>query len=179
MGHVELIPHEVEHPVPLVDGMPTQSDRFNAASQFKVEIRFADGTELVVRDSAEDLGFENGILFEGDKGRIFVNRGKLTGKPVEELTDRPLPENWADTLYGTAAPESHIQNFVDCVETRATPISDAHSHHRMLCVCHSINIALRLGRALTLDTASESFVGDDEANQFLARSQRSGYEIVV
>ena len=35
---------------------------------------------------------DNGILFEGTEGRFFVNRGKLAGKPVEELKDKPLPE---------------------------------------------------------------------------------------
>ena len=28
----------------------------------------------------------NGILFEGEDGRILVNRGKLAGKPVEDMT---------------------------------------------------------------------------------------------
>ena len=32
--------------------------------------------------------FDNGILFDGDDGRIFVNRERLTGKPVEEMTER-------------------------------------------------------------------------------------------
>ena len=27
----------------------------------------------------------NGIMFTGDRGRIFVNRGTLQGKPVEDL----------------------------------------------------------------------------------------------
>ncbi len=35
---------------------------------------------------------DNGILFEGSEGRFFVNRGKITGKPVEELKEKPLPE---------------------------------------------------------------------------------------
>ena len=27
----------------------------------------------------------NGILIEGEKGRIYVNRARLSGKPIEEL----------------------------------------------------------------------------------------------
>ena len=31
-----------------------------------------------------------GVMFEGDGGRIFVNRGTLAGKPVDELKNHPL-----------------------------------------------------------------------------------------
>lgn len=30
---------------------------------------------------------ENGILFEGEKGSLFVKRGKIRGKPIEERWD--------------------------------------------------------------------------------------------
>ena len=30
----------------------------------------------------------HGILFEGETGRFFVNRGKLVGKPVEEMAGK-------------------------------------------------------------------------------------------
>ena len=33
----------------------------------------------------------NGILFIGDKGKVFVNRGGLHGKAVDELKENPLP----------------------------------------------------------------------------------------
>ena len=48
-------------------------------------LAFADGVEIEIR-----LDGDNGILFEGTEGRIFVNRGKLTGGPVEELKTNPL-----------------------------------------------------------------------------------------
>ena len=72
-----------------------------------------------------------------------------------------------------------MQHFADCIKTRKTPISDAQSHHRMLAVCHAINIAMRLNRKLTFDPSTDTFVGDEQANSFLAREQRKGYEINV
>ena len=36
--------------------------------------------ELIITNEGD-----NGILFEGTKGRFFVNRGKIVGKPVEDL----------------------------------------------------------------------------------------------
>ena len=160
--------------------MPMKDDRFNCALTFNVRVKFKDGIEMYVTDSAEKtLGFENGIMFEGSNGRFLVNRGKLVGKPVEQLKTNPLPEDWASKLYGQAAPKSHMHHFVDCIKTRKTPISDAASHHRMLAVCHAINIAMRLNRKLVFDPATDQFVGDDQANTFIAREQRKGYEVTV
>jgi predicted dehydrogenase len=179
LGRVTIEPLAAEHPVPLKDGMPTASDRFNTAVTFNVKCTLDDGTQLDIRDRATDLGFDNGILFEGDAGRFFVNRGKLSGKPVEDLAKNPLPADYLRKLYGTDPPKSHVANFFDCTKSRRTPIADVASHHRALSICHAVNIALRLGRKLVYDTDQEKFIADDQANTFLERPQRKGYEITV
>lgn len=178
LGKVRIDPVAVDHPVKFVDGMPTRDDQFNTAVTFNVKAALDDGVELHVRDSAQqDLGFENGILFEGDQGRLFVNRGKLTGKPVEELKQDPLPGDYLAKLYGMPAPKGHVANFFECMKSRATPIADMASHHRAISLCHAVNIAMRLGRPVTYDATKEEFVGDKLANTFLERPQRKGYEI--
>ncbi len=180
IGLVTIEPLNSVHPVNFVDGYPAQGDRFNAATEFEVRVTFEDGVELMVRDSAvDDLGFDNGIMFEGSKGRFLVNRGKLVGKPIEDLEDNPLPEDALEKLYGTKVPESHMDNFFECVKTRAMPASDVESHHRIISICHAVNIALRLDRKLTYDPQQEAFVDDPQANTFLAREQRKGYEIAI
>lgn len=74
---------------------------------------------------------------------------------------------------------SHMQNFFDCVRSRMEPQSDVFSHHRSLSNCHLANIALRLNRDLKWDPVQEAMIGDDEAQLFVARAQRKGYEITV
>jgi hypothetical protein len=68
---------------------------YNAATSFNIDLTFENGATLNVNDEyiSKDgrTKFPNGILFQGSTGRIFVNRGKLTGKPVEELTEA---DNW-------------------------------------------------------------------------------------
>lgn len=119
----------------------------------------------------------NGITFEGDQGRFFVNRGTLEGVPVTALKDNPLPEDAVAKLYGGSEPTSHMRNFFDCTRSRKTPISDIDSHHRILTTCHLANIMLRLGRPLQWDAKTERVLGDDQANGLLSRNYRSGYEI--
>ena len=177
IGKVTIDPQMVEHPVPFQDGMPTDPTRFNAATTFKVLVTFDDGIEMLVTHHGGDLGFDNGVMFEGEKGRYLVNRGKLVGKPVEDLEKNPLPEDAFTKLYGGNPSRNHMTNFYDCVASREQPVSDVASHHRMLSICHGINIAMRLGRKLTFDTATDTFVGDDQANSFVERKQRAGFEI--
>ena len=177
MGPYTVEPLSVSHPVAFRDGYPIQADRFNAATRFHVRVTFQDGLVLDVRDRADDLGFDNGIMFEGERGRYFVNRGKLTGKPVEDLKTNSLPEDALRKLYGKKPPQGHMADFVECMKSGGRPASDVASHHAHLSVCHAVNIAMRLGRKLTFDPRSERFVGDDQANTFVAREPRKGYEI--
>ena len=172
---VEVV--SASHPVPLTHGQPTADDAFNTATEFHVRCRFAGGVEIVIRDRADDLGFDNGILFEGESGRFFVNRGKLTGAPVEALEKDPLPEALLSELRRGQPIEGHMQHFFRSVRDRSQPISDVASHHRSLTTCHLANIAMRLGRTLTWDPAAEQIVGDDEARAMQSRAARKGFEV--
>jgi predicted dehydrogenase len=162
-----------KHPVEFKNGYPTLDDRYNTAHEFKVVAQFPE-VEMIIRHDTD-----NGILFEGDKGRIFVSRGALNGKPVEELVENPLPEDAIRKVYKGKDPHGHMANFVECVKSREEPISDVFSHHRALSTGHLANIALRLNREVKWDPVKEEVIGDDEAQSFVAREQRKGYEIVL
>jgi hypothetical protein len=120
---------------------------------------------------------DNGILFEGTEGRLFVNRGKITGKPIDELKDKPLAEDAIEKVYGGKVSSNHTANFIEGMKSRKQPISDVWSHNRMLEICHLSNIAMRLGRALKWDPVKREVIDDAQANTFLAREYRKGYEI--
>ncbi len=115
----------------------------------------------------------DGIMFIGEKGRVFVNRGGAHGKPVEELKNDPLPEN-AWRAYPSA---DHMANFFDCVKTRKQPCTPAQIEHRTVTACHLTNISLRLKRKLQWDPEKQEIVGDTEANAWQKRKQRAPYVI--
>ncbi|MDR2642037.1 MAG: Gfo/Idh/MocA family oxidoreductase [Planctomycetaceae bacterium] len=118
----------------------------------------------------------NGIMFIGDKGRLFVNRGGLFGKPVEELKENPLPENG----WKVKPSNDHMKNFFDCVKSREVPVASADLEHHSLTPCHLTNISIRLGgRKLQWDAAKEEITNDKEANSMLKREQRDKYRIEV
>ncbi len=165
------------HPVALKDGYATETNKYNTATTFRIVCTFASGTELIITDRTDE--HDNGVLVEGDKGRFFVNRGKLVGSPVEELAQNPLPKDLLAALAKGKKTGNHMRNFIECVKTRSEPISDVFSHHRALTTCHLANICIRLGRGFQWDPKAEQIVGDDDANAWQQRDQRSGFEIVV
>lgn len=163
--------------------LPHVENGYNVAIDFSAKLKYANGVDVEILDEGR-----NGVMFEGDAGRIFVNRGTVAGKPVEDLEQRPLPRE-EFRLYAhdnLARPPrmgkldaiiNHMGNFYDCVVSRETPVSDVVSQHRSVSVCHLANIAMRLGRKLQWDPHRELFVNDAEANTWLSREQRKGYEI--
>lgn len=178
-GGPQSIRGEATHPVEFDEnGYPKQNDRYNTATKFMFTVDYPGGTEMVIRNDTD-----NGVLIEGDKGRIFVNRGKLVGAPVEQLDQDPLPDDALAKVYKNLPMEgngrgAHWACFLHCHRNGQEPISDVNSHMRMLNICHLAGISARLGgRSLKWDAQAEQIVGDDQANGFLARPYREGYEI--
>ena len=163
---------------------PDVANGFNVPVDFGVTFRYPGGVVMTVRDEGR-----NGIMLTGTRGRIFVNRGSIEGKPVEDLKRKPLAReqfrlypydnlNRPERAGKLDAIVNHMGNFFDCISTRKQPISDVESQHRSVTTCHLANISLRLGRSLEWDAEKEKFPADAEANAMLRREQRSGYEVV-
>ncbi len=171
-GPSKITPLEYSLPVEYKDGHPVVGDQYNAATSFKIRADMPGNVEMIITSEGD-----NGILFEGTKGRFFVNRGKIVGKPVEDLKGNPLPEGAIEEVYGGKVSANHTANFIEAMKSRKQPISDVWSHNRMLEICHLSNIAMRLGRELKWDAAKREMIGDAQANSFLTRENRKGYEI--
>ena len=171
-GPSKISPLEFKLPVEYKNGHPLVQDQYNAATSFKIQADMPNKVEMIITSEGD-----NGILFEGTEGRFFVNRGKIAGKPVEDLKDKPLPDGAIEEIYGGRVSENHTANFIEGMKARKQPISDVWTHNRMLEICHLSNIAMRLNRALQWDPAKREIVGDSEANSFLSRESRKGYEI--
>jgi predicted dehydrogenase len=161
-----------------LDGEASLPNGFNAATEFHIDLTYSSGSVMSVnhhyKRTGDNVDFGNGILFEGEKGRIFVNRGKLEGKPVDQLTDADKAEidEAIIKLCKGKQPGNHMRNFFECIEDRSKPISDVWSHHRTMTSCHLCNIALMLGRELNWDPKRERFIDDEQANALMGRKSR-------
>ena len=171
-GPSRVTPLEFSLPVEYKDGHPTVVDQYNAATSFRIKADMPNGVEMIITSEGD-----NGILFEGTKGRFFVNRGKIAGRPVEELSSNPLPGGAIEEIYGGPVSANHTANFTDAMKSRKQPISDVWTHNRMLEICHLSNIAMRLNRPLAWDPVKREVIDDAQANTFLSRESREGFAI--
>ncbi len=184
--HIDIAQWAIDSLPVAIEGQatfPSIDGGYNVAEDFSATFRYANGVTMTVSDTGR-----NGVMFYGDRGRIFVNRGVLSGKPVEELAQQPLErEKWLVYAHDNLkrpprmgkldAIKSHMGNLFDCIANGNPPISDVDSQHRSVTTCHLGNISMRLGRALKWDAANGRFVDDAQANLWLSRPQRAGFEI--
>jgi predicted dehydrogenase len=110
----------------------------------------------------------DGILFVGEDGTVFVNRGKLVTTP-STLATHPIGPNDV-RLYRSPG---HQRDFLNCIHTRQRPCTDVEIGARSVTVCHLGNIAYWLGRSLKWDPVKEQFIGDEAANRWLDRPKRA------
>jgi predicted dehydrogenase len=172
-GPLEFDGTDAKHPVPYKNGYTTVDDCYNSSHDFAVKSKLASGTELIITSRGD-----NGILFEGSKGRMFVNRGKITGVPIEEQWDKDqFTSADLEKLYKGKPFEGHKNNFYRCIREGGLPVSDVYSHVQTMSSCHLAEIAARLGRVIKWDPKAEKIVGDEEAASFFARQPRAGFEI--
>ena len=93
------------------------------------------------------------------------------------MKDAPSPAK-AEVWEGPGwIAKPHIQNWLDCIRSREKPNADVEIGHRSISVSHLANIAREVGRKLHWDPAKELFVDDAEANKYLNRPRRKGYEL--
>ena len=117
-------------------------------------------------------GPAGGAIFVGEKGTLKIDRAVCQSDP---------PELAEDALENPAIPlprsRNHLQNWLDAIKSRERPIADVEVGHRSATVCHLGNIARYLGRRLRWDPVQERFPDDAEANAWLDRPRRKGYEL--
>jgi predicted dehydrogenase len=172
-GPSEVDGTDAKHPCEYKDGNPLVDNHYNTSHDFDIKHKFDNGLVIHVTSRGD-----NGLLIEGAKGKIFVNRGKITGTPIEENWDKEVFNDAALTLLYKGKPfEGHKENFYRCVREGGLPVSDVYSHLQTMNMCHLSAIAGRLNRVIKWDAKAEKILGDDQAAKMQARTQRSGFEI--
>ena len=133
-----------------------------------VSFRYADGTTVLL----DGKGPDGGGLFEGDAGRITIDRGKYKTLPLD-LDKKPAQ----DTDIHLYESSDHLGNWAECIRSRKMPIADVEIGHRSTTMCHLGNIARWTGRKLRWDPQEELFIDDENANSYLRRAMREPYAL--
>jgi hypothetical protein len=154
----------------------------SAGPNGQVAMKYANGVPLnfVIEPGRGPMG---GAIFVCEKGKLEINRNKFSSNPpeiAEELNKQvdvaEEERKWSDALALWQA-KWHMQDWLDCMRTRKRPVADVEVSQRSVTVCHLANITRAAGRSLKWDPAREQFVGDEEANAYLDRPRRAGFEL--
>jgi len=114
----------------------------------------------------------HGTLFVGSKGWVRVARGGW------KVSDPELYKKGKDPgEKRLEVSRGQIENFVDCVISRKTPVDDLHSAVRSDIACHLADIAIRTARPITWDAEKEVIVGDPDAARMVSRPLRAPWTL--
>lgn len=109
-------------------------------------------------------GEEEGAVVYGDKGYIVIGNTRWRAYDPQ---DKVIAEG-----SGSNDGKVHIENFLECVKSRKKPNADLETvGHPSSILCHAANVAWRTGRTLQFDPATETFIGDAEANAMRTRPE--------
>ena len=139
--------------------------------------RYASGLEVTHQEG-------NGITFYGDKGKLYVNRGKfqlwlgdqLKSGPMDDyspLLKELLPAN-AVRLYRST---NQIADWVKCMRSRQTPVCDVETGQRSATICNLVNQTYFNHQIIKWDPATESFVDGTGQASWLTREYRAPWKL--
>lgn len=139
----------------------------------RVVFTYDDGIKIICEQGMKG-GAPGGVTFHGERGSMHVDRGKIKSDP-DDLVKEALTKDDVH-LYVS---KNHHANWLECIKSRELPICDVEIGHRSSTVCHLGNIAVRIGRPLKWDPATEQILGDTEAASMLSRPYRSPWKLRV
>ncbi len=129
-------------------------------------------------------GVSVGNIFYGDKGilvvdgydkyKTYLGRNREPGKSGEDGG-----ASGTEMDRGAGGTDGHFANFLEAVRKRDKSILNGpvETAHLSSGLAHLGNIAYRVGRVLEFDPKTEKFVNDPEADMYLTREYRKGFEV--
>lgn len=145
---------------------------FETPETANINYTYANG---VVMNCTLGRGNPGGTTFEGEKGVVYVNRGKIEVTLGGEKVADPYKLPTGDTKLIVS--NKHHDNWLECIKSRVNPICDVEIGHRSATVCHLGNIAVRLGKKIAWDPRAEQIVGDKDAAAMLTKEYRSPWKL--
>jgi len=115
--------------------------------------------------SMEGVQRRLGYFLHGVNGALFGNYSHHTVVPqTTELARAEAPEETIPSSPG------HEREWLDCIRSREEPSCGVNYHHKVNTGNMLANLALKVGRSLRFDPATESIIDDPEATK-LARPE--------
>lgn len=117
---------------------------------------------------------QSGACFSGTNGSLIVSQSGWDVVP-----DRAA-EGAIEAEQHTALPDGrseHVRNFLDCMGTRALPVSNPEVGHHVTALAHLGSIACRTGDTVVWDPATERITSSDAADALISANYRAPWTL--
>jgi len=141
---------------------------FDVHTRYSGEALYANG---VIMKSG--TGKDGIIRFVGSDGWLSVDRGNFSASDPAILRERP------EGGIELATSNNHMGNFLDCLRSGKDPIAPVEVGHRSNTVSVLHHIAMKLGRKIKWNPATEQITDDAEAAAMLGRDYRDGHSLKI
>jgi predicted dehydrogenase len=149
------------------DARYPKSGVWDVHGPYHVRMKYANGAIAYLSEK-----YRTGLTFMGESGWLFVTRGSI------EASDARLVKagfNVGAKRVHLSPQDDHHLDWLEAMRTRQAPATSVEIGHRSCSACLVAHIAMKLGRTLKWDPATERFENDAEANSMLSRKQRAPY----
>ncbi len=164
MGYDYTGPVEIEG-----KGVYPKEGLYDAPTEYNFTCKYKTGVEINVTNNKINA---QGTKWIGDKGWVYVKRGRIDAEPKSLLQEKIGPGEIK--LYNSGG---HKRNFIDCVINRKLTICPAEVGHRSISVGLLGEIAMLAGRKIKWDPDTEQIIGDPGASALLVRSYREPWQL--
>jgi hypothetical protein len=151
----------------------------DAVLDWDVRIHFSNGVEmeywatgLAKQEHPRLAKLNNYAQLIGTEGWIAVYYAAMDCEPAS-LRTAPLGPN--DVRLPVSGGQE--RNFIECVKSRETPVSNIDDAVRSDIISHVSDIAIRSGRKITWDPISEQIIDDPGASRMLTRAMREPWKL--
>ena len=141
----------------------------NVPIEYKFTCKYANSLIMTVANNKQ---IPQGTKWYGEKGWIYVNRGKLEADPPDVLKEVIGPNEIK--LYES---RDHHGNFLECIKSHKETVAPIEAGHRSISVGLLGEISMLTERKLKWDPQKERFLNCDEANRMLSRPMRSPWHL--
>jgi myo-inositol 2-dehydrogenase / D-chiro-inositol 1-dehydrogenase len=139
---------------------------FDVHTGYRAEALYANG--VVMRSGS---GKDGSTKFIGSDGWLYVERGKFEASDPAWLRERP------EGGIELATSANHIGNFLECLRSGKDPVAPVEVGHRSNTVSVLHHIAMKLGRKIKWNPATEEIADDPAASAMLGREYCEGFSL--
>ena len=133
---------------------------YNTPHHYEIRSEYDDGSVISISTRNR-----SGVTFKGERGNVFVNRGKL-----ETSDDSWKSRSFLPGLKRVKESNDHVKDFLDCVKSRKECIAPAEVAHRSITPGHLGYVSWQLKRPLLWDAVNERVRDDIEADELLRQN---------